>query len=263
MGENIVEIRNLSFSYNGLPVLANVNLDVKAGDFMAMIGPNGGGKTTLIKLMLGLHPADAGTIRVFGHSPRNVSHRIGYVPQDVHINKEFPISVLDVVLMGTLNPGRRWPRNTRADRIAAQNALEKVGMVGLGNRRIGSLSSGQMQRVFVARALVSEPELFFLDEPTASIDTKGQRDFYQLLQELNKQITIIVVSHDLMIVSEFVQSVACVNQRVHHHDHAELTGEMIEMMYECTAEEVCPVELIAHGVPHRVLHSHEEDIEHD
>jgi zinc transport system ATP-binding protein len=136
-------------------------------------------------------------------------------------------------------------------------------MVGLSNRRIGALSGGQKQRVFVARALVSEPELLFLDEPTASIDTKGQRDFYQLLQELNKQITIIVVSHDLMIVSEFVQSVACVNQRVHHHDHAELTGEMIEMMYECTAEEVCPVELIAHGVPHRVLHDHKEDIEHD
>jgi zinc transport system ATP-binding protein len=165
--------------------------------------------------------------------------------------------------MGTLNPGRRWPRNTRADRIAAQNALEKAGMVRFSNRRIGALSGGQIQRVFVARALVSEPELLFLDEPTASIDTKGQRDFYQLLQALNEQITIIVVSHDLMIVSEFVQSVACVNHRVHHHDHAELTGEMIEMMYECTAEEVCPVELIAHGVPHRVLHDRKEDIEHD
>jgi zinc transport system ATP-binding protein len=233
------------------------------GEFMAMIGPNGGGKTTLIKLMLGLLSADSGTIRVFGDLPRNVSHRIGYVPQDVHVNKEFPISVLDVVLMGTLLPGRRWTRYTRADRIAAQNALEKVGMAGFGNRRIGALSGGQKQRIFVARALVSEPEMLFLDEPTASIDTKGQRDFYQLLQELNKQITIIVVSHDLMIVSEFVRSVACVNQRLHHHDHAELTGEMIEMMYECTAEEVCPVELIARGAPHLALHSQKEDIEHD
>ena len=263
MSEHIIEIRNLSFSYNGLPVLTNVDLDVKAGDFMAMIGPNGGGKTTLIKLMLGLHSADSGTIRVFGRRPRNVSHRIGYVPQDVHINKEFPISVLDVVLMGALNPGRRWSRHSRADRIAARNALDKVGMTGFHNRRIGALSGGQKQRVFVARALVSTPELLFLDEPTASIDTKGQRDFYALLQELNKRITIIVVSHDLMVVSEFVRSVACVNQRLHHHDHAELTGEMIEMMYECTAEEVCPVELIAHGAPHRVLHSHKENSEHD
>ena len=263
MSEHIIEIRNLSFSYNGVPVLANVSLDVKAGDFMAMIGPNGGGKTTLIKLMLGLQSADSGTIHVFGKLPRNVSHRIGYVPQDVHINKEFPISVSDVVLMGTLNPGRRWSRHSRADRIAAQSALDKVGMTGFRNRRIGALSGGQKQRVFVARALVSAPELLFLDEPTASIDTKGQRDFYALLQELNQSITIIVVSHDLMVVSEFVRSVACVNQRLHHHDHAELTGEMIEMMYECTAEEVCPVELIAHGAPHRVLHSHKENSEHD
>ena len=263
MSENIIEIRNLSFSFNGLPVLANVDLDVKAGDFMAMIGPNGGGKTTLIKLMLGLHSVDSGTIRVFGKSPRDVSHRIGYVPQDVHINKDFPISVFDVVLMGTLNPGRRWTRHSRADRTAAQNALDKVGMAGFRNRRIGALSGGQKQRVFVARALVSEPELLFLDEPTASIDTKGQRDFYALLKELNKNITIIFVSHDIMVVSEYVRSVACVNQRLHHHDQAELTGEMIEMMYQCTTEEVCPVELIAHGVPHRVLHSHMEDTEHD
>jgi zinc transport system ATP-binding protein len=263
MSENIIEIRNLNFSYNGLTVLANVNLDVKAGDFMAMIGPNGGGKTTLIKLMLGLHTADSGTIRVFGKLPRDVSHRIGYVPQDVHINKEFPISAADVVLMGTLNPGRRWSRHSRADRVAAREALDKVDMSGFRNRRIGQLSGGQKQRVFVARALVSQPELLFLDEPTASIDTKGQREFYALLEELNRDVSIIVVSHDLMVVSEYVRSVACVNQRLHHHDQAELTGEMIEMMYQCTAEEVCPVELIAHGVPHRVLHSHTEDTEHD
>ena len=104
---------------------------------------------------------------------------------------------------------------------------------------------------------MTEPELLFLDEPTASIDTKGQREFYTLLKELNERITIIVVSHDLMVVSEFVKSVACVNQRLHYHGHAELTGEMIELMYQCTAEEVCPVELIAHGVPHRVLHDHD------
>ncbi len=263
MSENIIEIRNLSFAYNSQKVLANVDLNVKAGDFMAMIGPNGGGKTTLIKLMLGLYAADSGSIRVFGKSPREVSHRIGYVPQDVHINKEFPISVLDVVLMGTLNPGRRWSRHFRSDSEAARNALVKADMAPFQNRRIGELSGGQLQRVFVARALVSSPQLLFLDEPTASIDTKGQRYFYDLLEELNKDITIIVVSHDLMVVSEYVRSVACVNQRLHHHDQAELTGEMIEMMYQCTAEEVCPVELIAHGVPHRMLRSHTEDTEHD
>lgn len=259
MNQRIIKVRDLNFSYNGQPVLRDVDLEVAAGDFMAMIGPNGGGKTTLLKLMLGLLSADRGQILIFGKSPKAVSHRIGYVPQDVHINKDFPVSVLDVVLMGKLKPGRGWTRHSDNDRAAARQALEKVEMADHDDRRIGELSGGQLQRVFVARALVTEPDLLFLDEPTASIDTKGQREFYTLLKELNESITIIVVSHDLMVVSGYVKSVACVNQRLHYHGHAELTGEMIELMYQCTAEEVCPVELIAHGVPHRVLHPHEEE----
>ena len=127
------------------------------------------------------------------------------------------------------------------------------------DRRIGELSGGQKQRVFVARALVTDPELLFLDEPTASIDTRGQNEFYRLLNELNESITIIVVSHDLMVVSGYIKSVVCVNRRLHYHGHAELTGEMIEMMYDCTARETCPVELIAHGLPHRVLQTHENE----
>ncbi|MGD8765348.1 MAG: ABC transporter ATP-binding protein [Desulfobacteraceae bacterium] len=259
MNQSIIKVRDLNFSYNGQPVLRDVDLEVAAGDFMAMIGPNGGGKTTLLKLMLGLLSADRGQILIFRKSPKAVSHRIGYVPQDVHINKDFPVSVLDVVLMGKLKPGRGWTRHSDNDRAAARQALEKVEMADHDDRRIGELSGGQLQRVFVARALVTEPDLLFLDEPTASIDTKGQREFYTLLKELNESITIIVVSHDLMVVSGYVKSVACVNQRLHYHGHAELTGEMIELMYQCTAEEVCPVELIAHGVPHRVLHPHEEE----
>jgi zinc transport system ATP-binding protein len=257
MNRQVIEIHNLNFSFNGQAVLQDVDLDVKEGDFMAMIGPNGGGKTTLLKLMLGLLAADSGSIRVFGERPRAVSHRIGYVPQDVNINKDFPVSATDVVLMGKLKPGRGWSRHSQADRDAARDALIQVGMQEFCARRIGELSGGQKQRVFVARALITQPELLFLDEPTASIDTRGQREFYTLLKELNKQITIIVVSHDLMVVSEFVKSVACVNQRLHYHGHAELTGEMIELMYQCSAEEVCPVELIGHGLPHRVLHDHD------
>jgi zinc transport system ATP-binding protein len=259
MNRNIIEINKLNFSYTSQPVLQDVNLEINAGDFLAMIGPNGGGKTTLLKLMLGLLSADRGRIRVFGKPPKEVSHRIGYVPQDVHINKDFPISVLDVVLMGKLKPGRGWSRHSQEDRMAANQALEKAEMADFHGRRIGELSWGQLQRVFVARALVTEPDLLFLDEPTASIDTKGQREFYALLKELNQTITIVVVSHDLMVVSGYVKSVACVNQRLHYHGHAELTGEMIELMYHCTAEEVCPVELIAHGLPHRVLHTHKVD----
>lgn len=259
MSAPIIEIQDLNFSYNSQSVLKDVKLIVNPGDFIAMIGPNGGGKTTLLKLMLGLLNADSGNIRIFGKRPKEVSHRIGYVPQDVHINKNFPISALDVVLMGKLKPGQGWSRHSQQDRLAALQALEQVEMEKLRDQRVGELSGGQKQRVFVARALVTEPELLFLDEPTASIDTKGQNEFYSLLKELNKKITIIVVSHDLMVISGYIKSVICVNQRLHYHGHAEVTGEMIEMMYNCTAEETCPVELIAHGLPHRVFHSHKDE----
>jgi zinc transport system ATP-binding protein len=257
MDDIIIDIRNLNFSYNSQPVLLDVNLKVVSGDFIAMIGPNGGGKTTLLKLMLGLLNADSGTTRIFGKRPQDVSYRIGYVPQDVHINKNFPVSVLDVVLMGKLKPGKGWSRHSQQDRKEALKALKQVEMEKYCNHRIGELSGGQMQRVFVARALVTNPELLFLDEPTASIDTKGQSEFYSLLNVLNEKITIIVVSHDLMVISGYIKSVICVNQHLHYHGHAELTGEMIEMMYNCTVEETCPVELIAHGLPHRVLHTHD------
>ena len=259
MSESIIEVRNLEFSYHGEPVLRDVNLSVNPGDFIAMIGPNGGGKTTMLKLMLGLLRADSGDLRIFNKPPQEVSYRIGYVPQDVHINKNFPISALDVVLMGALKPGRGRSRHSRQDRRAALKALDQVAMKKFCNHRIGELSGGQKQRVFIARALVTDPELLLLDEPTASIDARGQTEFYALLKELNQTITIIVVSHDLMVISGYIKSVVCVNQRLHYHGHAELTGEMIEMMYDCTTDETCPVELIAHGLPHRVLHQHEHE----
>ena len=259
MNQPIIETHNLNFSYNGQPVISGVNLKIQSGDFMAMIGPNGGGKTTLLKLMLGLLKADSGSIRIFGKPPKEVSYRIGYVPQDIHINQNFPISSSDVVLMGKLKPGRGWSRHDAEDRMEALQALERVGAGKYSNHRIGELSIGQKQRVFIARALVTDPDILFLDEPTASIDTKGQNEFYAILKELNQKITIIVVSHDLMVISRYVKSVACVNQSLHYHGHAELTGEMIEMMYDCKIEETCPVELIAHGLPHRVLHKHDTD----
>jgi zinc transport system ATP-binding protein len=259
MNKPIIETQNLNFSYDQQPVIRDVNLRIQSGDFMAMIGPNGGGKTTLLKLMLGLLNADSGSIRILGKTPKDVSHRIGYVPQDIHINQNFPISSSDVVLMGKLKSGKGWSRHSKEDRMAALQALEQVGMRKYRDHRVGELSGGQKQRVFIARALVTDPDILFLDEPTASIDTKGQNDFYALLKELNHKITIIVVSHDLMVISRYVKSVACVNQRLHYHGHAELTGEMIEMMYDCKIEETCPVELIAHGLPHRVLHTHESD----
>lgn len=254
MNDPIIEVRDLWFSFNSIPVLKEVNLTVRPGNFIALLGPNGGGKTTLLKLMLGLLIPDRGSIKIFGQPPGKSSHRIGYMPQHLHFNQSFPISVLDVVLMGKLRPGRGWSRYSYKDRMAAEKALKQMEMWDFRNRRAGELSGGQAQRVFIARALVDEPEVLMLDEPTASIDTKHQTDLFDILKELNKTVTIIVVSHDVGIVSSHVKSVACVNQQVFYHDDAEINQEMLEMAYQC-----CPVELVAHGMPHRVLLKHEED----
>ncbi len=248
----IIEVKDLWFSYNGHPVLKGVNLSVREKGFIALIGPNGGGKTTLLKLMLGLLSPAKGDIRVFGKPPRETSHHIGYVPQEIGINKTFPISVTDVVLMGKLRPGRRF-RYSSEDRTSAQNILEQLGMGEFRERRIGELSGGQRQRVFIARALVNDPKILFLDEPTASIDSRGQSEFYELLKKLNETAAIVMVSHDLMVISDYVKSVACVNQQLYYHNSAEITEEMTDMY-------CCPVELITHGhIPHRVLREHTEE----
>jgi zinc transport system ATP-binding protein len=253
MNNTVIDIRDLWFSYNGQPVLTNVNFKVARGEFMAIIGPNGGGKTTLLKLMLGLLEPDRGKIRIFGLSPRQAVNRIGYVPQNVHINRDFPISVLDVVLMGRLGMGSRSKRHSSAHRAAARQALARLEQCSFDHRDNAELSGGQLQKVFIARALVTEPEILFLDEPTASVDTKGQGDLYTLLQELNQTITILLVSHDVMALSRHIKSVACVNRNVLFHDAAELTEEMVDMAYPC------PVDIIAHGLPHRVLPTHEDE----
>jgi len=254
----IVEMENVTFGYNTENVLQDVNLKIEPGDFTAMIGPNGGGKTTLLKLILGLLKQDKGVIRVTGQTTKKASSCIGYVPQDVHINSNFPITAIDVVLMGKLSPKKRWAGKSTSDRKDAMDALERMEMTPYADKKFGQLSGGQRQRIFIARALVTNPLLLLLDEPTASIDTKGQADFFELLKTLNKDVTVLVVSHDLLVVSRYVKSVACVNKRLHYHDQAEITGDMLEVMYPCTVEEVCPVELVAHGLPHRVLMDHDK-----
>ena len=259
MSEPIVEIRDVTFAYNGETALEDVNFDIRQGDYIAMIGPNGGGKTTLLKLMLGLLKPDKGRIRVMGQPASHAAPNLGYVRQDVHIHSNFPITAIDVVLMGKLGPNKRWARKSSSNRQEAIAALERLEMAALAEKKIGELSGGQRQRAFIARALVTQPELLLLDEPTASIDTKGQADFFKMLNELNKDVTILVVSHDLLTISRYVKSVACVNKRLHYHNQAEITGDMLETMYPCTVEEVCPVELVAHGLPHRVLKHHQDD----
>lgn len=259
---SIIKIENLEFAYSGQVVLEEVNLSVNKKDFLAIIGPNGGGKTTLLKLMLGLLSPSKGTILVNGKSPGNSTSSIGYVPQNVHMNNSFPISALDVVLMGTLDPKNRFRRNAAGRRRKALEALDRLEMGRYADKKIGALSGGQRQRVLIARALVGQPEILLLDEPTASIDTRGQAEFYKLLGKLNKEMTILVVSHDLLVISRYVKSVACVNKWLHYHDQAEITGDMLDAMYACSVEDECPVELVAHGLPHRVLMPH-EDHRHD
>ncbi|MCP4454314.1 MAG: ATP-binding cassette domain-containing protein, partial [Planctomycetes bacterium] len=169
---------------------------------------------------------------------------------NVHINENFPITAMDVVLMGCLDPrGRRQKRSKSMEREEAMETLARLHMADHAHKRIGELSGGQRQRVFIARSLMTHPRLLLLDEPTASIDTKGQADFYELLEVLNKEVAILVVSHDLFIVSNYVKSVACVNQGLHYHPHEEITGEMLETMYACSVEDVCRVQVLAHGLP--------------
>ncbi|HOE62338.1 MAG TPA: ABC transporter ATP-binding protein [Candidatus Sumerlaeota bacterium] len=246
----MITVKNLWFSYDAQVILEDVNLTIKQGEFIAVIGPNGGGKTTLIKLILGILKPQRGEITVLGQPPKTAARRMGYVPQNTNISKVFPISVMDVALMGRLGKaGRSW-RYSEADRRRAEEALDRVGMLEHKKSPVLNLSGGQRQRVFIARALASDPEILFMDEPTASVDQEWQAQIYNLLKELNKSITIVVVSHDISILSSYVKSVACVNRTVYYHDAAEITEEMLGKMYQC------PVELVAHGVPHRVLQSH-------
>ncbi len=252
MADPIISVENLSFYYNHQAILQDVAFSVQEKEFLALIGPNGGGKTTLIKLLLGLLKPGTGKIRIYGDPPEKAVHRIGYVPQDVAFNKAFPISVFDVVLMGRLRFHGR-ARLSKSDKTAAREALAEMEMLEYQNRRIDALSGGQRERVFIARALATDPDILFLDEPTASLDNTGRTELYAILKEINKSKTIVLVTHDMMVLSSYVSSVACVNQSVHYHGTAEITEGMIESGYHC------PVELIAHGIPHRILQSHESE----
>lgn len=248
MASPIIKITDLCYSYEGQDILHEINLDVNQGDFISIIGPNGGGKTTLLKLILGLLKPTRGAIQIRSQRPDSNAATIGYVPQHVNHNLSFPITALDVVLMGIAVPGRRIKTSyTRQERSSAMEILDKLGIGDCTGKKIIAMSGGQRQRLLIARALISRPELLVLDEPTASIDTKGQQEFYELLKELNRELTILMVSHDLLIVSSYAKSIVCLNWRMHYHQPFGSSSEVLDAFHSCSVEEICPVGVVSHG----------------
>lgn len=245
-----IEINNLYVAFDGDLVLEDINLTVEKGDYLGIIGPNGGGKSTLLRTILGLIAPLRGSIKVLGQPAQENHQQIGYVPQYILFDRYFPVKVGEVVLMGRLGK-RQGFSYSRRDRQIAEQALQRAGVEHLKNRQIGELSGRERQRVLLARALAAEPSILLLDEPTASVDPGFQVTFYELLAELNENMTIILVSHDISAVSRYVKRIACLNRRMFCSDGLEITAEIVEEMYHC------PVDLIAHGIPHRVLPAHE------
>ncbi len=230
-GSPVIRCVDLDFGYDRRSVLSEVTLEIPDGDFVCVVGPNGSGKTTLLRLALGLLRPTRGRIEVFGQSPSRSAHRIGYVPQHPKLDPLFPISALDVALMGRLGQAPSFGFWRNQDRSSALDALAEVGLAHRKDSHFASLSGGQKQRVLIARALAGQPDLLLLDEPTAGLDAHVEEDFSRLLQELNKDRTIVLVSHDLGFVSGFVKSVICVGKKVQIHPTSAITGEVIADLY--------------------------------
>ncbi|EGV51035.1 metal ABC transporter ATP-binding protein [Candidatus Endoriftia persephone] len=231
MSSPVIQLDDVSFSYGETLALQQVNLSVEAGDFLGIVGPNAGGKSTLLKLILGLLEPQAGRVLVLGKRPPRSNRAIGYVPQYPRFARDFPISVEQAVLMGRLSgrPGLGGYRRT--DHQAAQQALAEVEAAGLAKRRIGTLSGGQLQRVLLARALVCEPQILILDEPTANVDLRLESDIFDLLRQLNQRMTILVVSHDIAFISSYVSRVACLNRSLVCHHTDKIDGQLISELY--------------------------------
>ncbi|MBM9519154.1 ABC transporter ATP-binding protein [Desulforhopalus vacuolatus] len=257
-GEPLVLMNGVCYAYASEMVLCNVHLQINKGDFLAVIGPNGGGKTTLVKLILGLLTPTRGTVLVGGRPPGEKNGFVGYVPQQTDQNQSFPATVLEVVCMGLFDPRKRsfFPRHRENNRLAMA-VLEQLALADLAGRRIGDLSGGQLQRVLIARALVSEPELLIFDEPTASLDTRAQTEFFELLSKLNADRTILVVTHDLLAIASYARSVACVNHTVHSHARVGSAGELVDAFYSAARDNpICPVEQFRRLPVQKEIHPH-------
>jgi len=251
MKREIVQVIDLSVDIGGSAVLQHVSLVVYEGDFLAIVGPNGGGKTTLLRVILGLQKVSGGSVKVFGQAPATVRERVGYVPQRLFFDRDFPVTVQDVVLMGRLSKKRMFARYNRRDLDMAGEVLDTVGLLSLKNRSVGGLSGGELQRLLIGRALMGEPDLLLLDEPTASIDPEMKTSIYDLLNSLKERMTIILVTHDTGAISRHVSRIACLNCSMVMHDNAEITGRDLQQIYPY------PVDMLVHDDPQiRTLKKH-------
>jgi zinc transport system ATP-binding protein len=249
--EKVIEIKNVWVCYGNQVILEDVNLEIpEASGLLGIIGPNGGGKTTFLKVVLGLLKPYKGSVKLFGKPPEKSRDFVGYVPQYKRFDFDFPISVQEVVLTGRMSRAGFMKKYREEDVKAAEEALKTVEMLQYKDRQIGQLSGGQRQRVFIARALATNPKLLLLDEPNSGLDPHMQDELYRLLAKLKKEMAIIMVTHDLSAVSIYVDKIACLNRKLHYHNSKEIPVEDLEATYQC------PIELIAHGIPHRVLENH-------
>ena len=250
---SIIQINGLSAGYDGKTVLHQVDLAVYEKDFLGIIGPNGGGKTTLIKCILGLHQPSEGSIRFYKNGQEIPDMNMGYLPQYNTIDKKFPISVYEVILSGLSKQKSIFRRYSKEQHELVRQMIARMGLEGMEERSIGSLSGGQLQRALLGRALVSNPEVVILDEPNTYIDKSFEAKLYSLLEEINKERAIILVSHDIGTVLKNVKTIACVNETVHYHPHTEVPTEWLEEHFGC------PIEMLGHGTfPHRVLKCHHD-----
>ena len=253
--DKLIEINNLTVGYDNNPnVLNNISLTIYKDDFLGVIGPNGGGKTTLLKSILGLLKPESGTINFYDNGKKVPSLNVGYLPQINHIDKKFPISVSEVILSGITSKKKYFRRYTAEERNRVRHVANQLGISLLLNRAIGELSGGQLQRVLLGRAIVDNPKLIILDEPSTYVDKLFETDFYKLLGEINKDIAIMLVSHDVGTIISLVKNIACVNLGLHYHSGSDISQEWLSTAYQS-----CPIELIGHGsFPHRVLLEHDQ-----
>jgi zinc transport system ATP-binding protein len=231
MNEPVITLEDVSFRYEEHAVLLDINLTVHAQEFLGIVGPNGSGKSTLLKIMLGLLTPQKGQVRIFGVPPVEARLRVGYVPQFITFDRNFPINVQETVLQGRLGKTRLVGGYRREDHRIARQALAEVELGDLGKRPLTALSGGQLQRVLIARALACQPEVLILDEPTAHIDPKIEEGVFDLLKRLNQRLTVLVVSHDIGFITRYITRVACLNRTLVCHATSELTGSIIEQLY--------------------------------